>query len=114
MRERYLPALIMLIAGAITSIFNIVNKVEILIGLKRLLLVLIIFYILGMIVKVIVRKLMENSSNQASLIDIDGNDLTDANQNDTIQTETILKNIQGEKHLKESDMDDIVPDDELA
>lgn len=54
MRERYIPPLIMLIAGAITSILNIVNKVELVSGLKRLLVVIIIFYIIGLITKAIV------------------------------------------------------------
>ncbi len=53
MKERYIPAFIMLIAGAITSIINIVNQVELVTALKRLLLVIIIFYIIGLIMKAI-------------------------------------------------------------
>ena len=56
MRERYIAPAIMLIAGAITSILNIVNGVKTLDGLKVLLIVLIIFYIIGKIVTVIIRK----------------------------------------------------------
>ncbi|BCJ95219.1 hypothetical protein acsn021_27880 [Anaerocolumna cellulosilytica] len=56
MRERYIAPAIMLIAGAITSILNIVNGVKALDGLKALLIVLIIFYIIGKIVTVIIRK----------------------------------------------------------
>ena len=56
LKERYIPAFIMLIAGAITSIINIINKVEVITGLKRLLLVIIIFYILGLIAKAIIKK----------------------------------------------------------
>jgi fructose-specific phosphotransferase system IIC component len=62
MRERYIPAFIMLLAGAITSIFNIVNHVPVYDALKRLLIVLIIFYILGLIVKGIIVKLIINAS----------------------------------------------------
>lgn len=51
MRERYIPPFIMLLAGAIVSIYNIVNKTEVLTALKRLFIVLIIFYIIGLIVK---------------------------------------------------------------
>lgn len=54
MKERYIPAFIMLIAGAITSIINIVNKVELVDGLKRLLLVIVIFYFVGLITKLII------------------------------------------------------------
>lgn len=55
MKERYIPAFIMLIAGAITSIINIVNQVELVTALKRLLLVIIIFYIIGLIMKAILQ-----------------------------------------------------------
>jgi len=54
MRERYIPALIMLIAGAITCILDIYRKADLLPSLKRLLLVLIIFYIIGLIAKEII------------------------------------------------------------
>jgi hypothetical protein len=56
MKERYIPAFVMLIAAAITSVINIVNKVEVMAGLKRLLLVIVIFYIIGLIVKAIIKK----------------------------------------------------------
>lgn len=53
MKDRYIPPFIMLLAGAITSIINIINKVELVTGLKRLLLVIILFYFIGLIVKAI-------------------------------------------------------------
>lgn len=56
MKERYIAPAIMLIAGAITSILNIVDDIPVLDGLIRLFVVLIIFYILGRIMTVIVRK----------------------------------------------------------
>lgn len=55
MRERYIPAFVVLLAGAITSIINIVNKVELVTGLKRLLLVIIVFYFIGIIVKAVIK-----------------------------------------------------------
>ncbi len=58
MKERYIAPAIMLIAGAITSILNIIDKIPVLDGLIRLLVVLIVFYILGKIVTVIIRKAM--------------------------------------------------------
>ncbi|HWT76783.1 MAG TPA: hypothetical protein VN258_18950 [Mobilitalea sp.] len=54
MRDRYIPPFITLIAGAITSIINIVNKVELVTGLKRLLIVIIIFYFIGLITKEVI------------------------------------------------------------
>jgi Ca2+/H+ antiporter len=56
MKERYIPALIMLIAGAVTSILDIIHKVELLTSLKRLLLVLILFYIIGLIAKAVIKR----------------------------------------------------------
>jgi len=60
MRERQLPALIMLLAGAITCIFDIYRKAELLPSLKRLLAVLIIFYILGLIAREIITKTLSS------------------------------------------------------
>lgn len=53
LRERYIPPFIMLLAGAFVSIFNIIKKTEVLTALKQLLVALIIFYIIGHIVKAI-------------------------------------------------------------
>lgn len=54
MRDRYIPAFIMLIAGAITCIIDIYKKTELLTSLKRLFWVLIIFYIIGLIARAII------------------------------------------------------------
>jgi phosphotransferase system glucose/maltose/N-acetylglucosamine-specific IIC component len=70
LRERYIPAFIVLLAGAVTSIINIVNKVELVTGLERLLLVIIIFYFVGLIVKAIIKmaltKFAKKDENEAS------------------------------------------------
>lgn len=58
MRGRYIPAFVMLIAGAITCILDIYNKTELLTSLKRLFWVLIIFYIIGLIARVIINKVV--------------------------------------------------------
>ncbi len=54
-KERYIPPFITLVAAAITSVINIINQVEIVTAFKRLLLVIIIFYILGLIVKAVIK-----------------------------------------------------------
>jgi len=64
MRERFIPAIIMLIAGTVTSIINMINKVEIVPGLKRLLLILVIFYLIGLIAKVFIHKAMNMRPKQ--------------------------------------------------
>ena len=56
MRDRLLPALITLLAGAITCIIDIYRKAPLIPSLIRLLLVIIIFYILGLIAKAIIKK----------------------------------------------------------
>lgn len=56
MRDRYIAPAIMLTAGAITSVLNIVNEVDFLEGMKRLLLVLILFYVIGKIATRIIKK----------------------------------------------------------
>lgn len=56
MRDRYIAPAIMLVAGAITSIYNIINGVDFLKGLERLLAVLLAFYIIGKIAALVIRK----------------------------------------------------------
>jgi ATP/ADP translocase len=64
MRERYIPAFIMLIAGTVTSIINMLQKIELVTGLQRLLLVLIIFYMIGLIAKRIIKKAISTKPSQ--------------------------------------------------
>lgn len=59
MKQRYIPPLIMLIAGALTCILDIINKVELIKSLKRLLIVLIVFYFIGLIAKAVIIKATE-------------------------------------------------------
>lgn len=54
MKSKYIPALVMLLAGAIVGIFTIIKKFEVLYSLKILLIALIAFYIMGLIAQKIV------------------------------------------------------------
>lgn len=67
MRERYIAPAIMLVAGAITSVITIINQVEFFESLKRLLIVLILFYIIGKIaIKIIIKvTVIEKKSEQS-------------------------------------------------
>ena len=56
MKEKYIPPFVTLLAAAITSIINIVKHIEAVPALKRLLVVIIIFYFIGIIVKVVIHK----------------------------------------------------------
>lgn len=59
MRYRYLPATIMLLAGAITSILSIVNGYETLYSLKILLAVLLLFWLIGSLARFFLLKITE-------------------------------------------------------
>ena len=56
MNQKYIPALIMLVAGAVTSILDIINRTPKIDSLKRLLLVLILFYFIGLVAKAIIKR----------------------------------------------------------
>lgn len=58
MKFRYLPATVMLSAGAITSIACILNNYETLYSLKLLLSVLVIFWIIGSLARVALIKII--------------------------------------------------------
>lgn len=60
MRTRYIPAGVMLVAGAVTCIISIVQKQETVVALKTLLVVLILFYIIGLITKILVDKILRD------------------------------------------------------
>ena len=64
MRDRYIPAFIMLLAGAITIVFNIIKKVDINTSLKRLLLILILFYIIGLIARWLLLKITKPKNQE--------------------------------------------------
>ena len=67
MRDRYIAPAIMLVAGAVISIFNIINGIDFLKGLERLLIVLILFYILGRIAARIIRKVTATEKEPDSI-----------------------------------------------
>lgn len=58
MRDRLIPPLITLIAGAVVCIIDIYHKTELLLSLKRLLIVLIVFYIIGLVARSVIRKVL--------------------------------------------------------
>lgn len=56
MQKRYIAPVIMLTAGAITSVLDIIQEVDFYNSMKRLFLVLIVFFIIGKIVTIIITK----------------------------------------------------------
>lgn len=61
MQKRYIPAVIMLSAGAVTCIMSIVKNMDVYYSLKILLVVLVLFYILGLIAKAVIGKVMDDA-----------------------------------------------------
>lgn len=62
MKTKTIPVMLMLVAGAITSILGFVNYYETTYFFTMLLTVLVVFYMLGCIVKVIIDKNFSNLS----------------------------------------------------
>lgn len=93
MRDRYIAPAVMLVAGAITSILNIINNVEFLKGLERLLVVLILFYIIGRIAAVVIKKATRNdkkSSDTEESSKAEENSIAEENSSDT-EEETVTE-----------------------
>lgn len=60
MRTRYIPAGIMLTAGAVTCIISIVKNEDIVKSLITLLVVLILFYVIGLVARFFVEKILKD------------------------------------------------------
>ena len=77
MKTDFVPAIIMLLAGLVDSVISIYYKQDLYSFSKRLLLVLVIFYILGYIVKIILdinfpdEKKKKEASNEESEESVD-------------------------------------------
>lgn len=67
MKTKQIPAIIMLIAGLVTSIAAVINHMETVQFLKILVVVLIVFYIIGCVAKVILdRNFKEEVEEEAT------------------------------------------------
>ena len=87
MKTRHIPAIIMLIAGLIDSIISILSRADLMSFTKRLLLVLVIFYILGIGVKIVLDKtfpIMDDKKEQD----------TDSSENEEVSEEEQLDDLE--------------------
>lgn len=66
MRTKYIPAITMLTAGAIVCILNIVQRRNVLEGLKILLAVLIIFYVIGLLARKLIDRILNDLNEKES------------------------------------------------
>ena len=69
MKTRFIPAIVTLIAAAVVSIANIIKQTELKSGLITLLIVIMIFYILGVIAKVIVEKTIKAKEEETKEVE---------------------------------------------
>lgn len=70
MRTRYIPSIIMLLAGAITSAFCIINSYSVELTLEILLGVLILFYIIGLIARNLISRIIRTDFEQPEDMDV--------------------------------------------
>lgn len=61
MKLEFIPKFVMLLAGAIVSVITIVKDMDVTYSLEILLATLIIFYIIGLIAKKIIQKVLEGN-----------------------------------------------------
>ena len=86
---RFIPILMVLIASIITLLVSIFNDFEIIFSLKILAIVIIIFYIIGNIVKLLVKKILTmemevtDSSMQEERAEQDDNTAVKSGDNDS-------------------------------
>ena len=64
MQNRYIPAFTMLSAGVVVSIFCIIKKVEVMYSLKLLLVMLVLFYVVGLVAKKVIGRVQEEAELQ--------------------------------------------------
>lgn len=84
MNKRLIPAVIMLIAGAVVSFINIINKVDVTKGLVRLLLIMVGFYLIGLIVRFIIVKVTSNNVTQTEEEEDEGENTEEPEKDDAI------------------------------
>lgn len=63
MKTKYIPALVMLTAGLIDCLYTMFSGLSLLDFTKRLLIVLIVFYILGVVIKIIIDMNFKNMND---------------------------------------------------
>lgn len=74
MRTRYIPAGVMLVAGAVTCIVSIVQNQDIVKSLITLLVVLILFYVIGLVAKFFIEKILKDLKENKNLQQADEDD----------------------------------------
>lgn len=98
MQRKYIPTVVMLSAGAVTCIVSIVNKLDVLFSLEILLGVLIVFYVIGIIAKNIISKVLDSV-----IIPSEGEEESRESQEPALEEETDEDTEGGEKSGEEEE-----------
>lgn len=95
MKTRFIPAIVALLAGAAVSIINIIQKTELIPGLRNLLIVILVFYFIGSISKVIINRTIEkkeiNDGNETDEIESSEETATDDELDTEAKTDEFVK-----------------------
>ena len=91
MKTNFIPAIIMLLAGCVDCVISIYYGQDLYSFLKRLLLVLVIFYILGYIIKIILDINFANKKLDKDTLENESDEVSDsdeeaANEDNTEET----------------------------
>ncbi|WP_167956852.1 hypothetical protein [Anaerosporobacter faecicola] len=70
MRTRYIPSIIMLLAGTITCAFCLIKSYSVTLTLEILLGVLVIFYVIGLIARNLINRIITTDLEQAEDMDV--------------------------------------------
>lgn len=81
MKTRYIPAGVMLIAGIVTCVVSIVQKQEVIRSLVTLLTVLILFYIIGLIAKFFIDRILKDLKKTKSNDATEADDVANEDEN---------------------------------
>ncbi|SES63221.1 hypothetical protein [[Clostridium] polysaccharolyticum] len=85
MKTRYIPAGVMLTAGIVTCVVSIVQKQEVIRSLVTLLTVLILFYIIGLIAKFFIDRILK--------------DLKKTENNDAVEADDIAEEAEDSENI---------------
>ena len=91
MKSKFLPSLIMLLAGFICSIVSIEQKTDLMTFTTRLLAVLVLFYIIGAIIRVVFDKAfmaMDDKKEAASEADAGTEESKETKEAENVETDS--------------------------
>ena len=92
MRTRYIPAGVMLVAGAVTCIVSIVQNQDIVKSLITLLVVLILFYVIGLVAKFFIEKILKDLKENKNLQQPDEDDTSNDSEKNSENVSVDVEN----------------------